>query len=622
MNIIKNKAAVIGFSYFCGILAANSVGIFPAAAIIAALVFGLLRKSPAVTLMLFSVGIGALSFSIYDHTQRQPVFDAAGETLTLTGTVEDRRELAFYQVNYTIKTEINGVTARVMITAPDSLEVGVGDVVKTTAILHEFRDSAVFPERSYNLTRGILLKGNADEVLLVTQGGKTPVGYIQDYNEYIRGRVISAFPDSELNIGGLLCAVFLGDKSQLSAESAENIKISGVAHFTAVSGLHMTMITHMLMLFFALIPRRVSRRTRFALLLSTVVTLAVFFNLTVSVTRAALMLIIFYGGELFMRRGAVINSMGFALLIILLGSPYAAFDAGLLMSFSGTFGVGVVAPAIIGKRNINPVANALIVSTCAAVCVLPIAALFFGGISILAPLVSVIILPFFVITAGAMTLFALTGGYISAFLLAAGIMSRIMNEIIAFFGRFEAAWISLEYWFMPFWIALAIIAVFAIRVIYKNDLKAIKAACITVATLALMICVYNASMTTCERTYITIYSDSVAATATVRRGNTEFVIVSNALPEQGDYDISGKFMFTVGENEAILHAGDFSMLFTRASNDNATPANITVASGWVREKRSFHCQYVVYVSRSIATESGELNAYFEPVYLMLKGDSS
>ena len=75
--------------------------------------------------------------------------------------------------------------------------------------------------------------------------------------------------------------------------------------------------------------------------------------------------------------------------------------------------------------------------------------------------------------------------------------------------------------------------------------------------------------------------------------------------------------------ELDLHGRKYRLLFTRASNEEAPPANITVASGWVREKQDFDADYVVYVSRSVPVDDEhshirERNAYFDPIYLMIE----
>jgi competence protein ComEC len=623
------------------------------------------------------VGVWAVSFTLYDINTRQRVFEVAENVVPVTGVIEEKRELGYEKVSYLIKTEINGVTTKVLLTAPDT-KAEAGDVVKTDAALSHFRNTGVFPERSFNHSKGILLKGEAESIELIEYGKKSPLMYIREYNQFIRSEISSAYPNEN---GNLLRAVCLGDKSGISgtesSELAKNIQVAGISHYTAVSGLHMTMIVHMLMLVYALTPFRNNRRLRFAVLVIAVLVLAVFFDLTRSVTRSAIMLIIVFGGELFMRKGSTFNSLGLALMLILLFEPYAITDAGLLMSFSGTFGVGVAARLVMeamppnlrnngGKTALFPkgIARKLlelfIISACASLCVLPVSAIYFGGISVLSPLTSVIVLPFFTVAVGAIVLFsvfAMLPALGQVFLLTAGIMSRIMNTVIEFFGQFQNTWISLDYWFMPLWVMLSIIAISIVFLIYKDKskLKSIKAGCITVATLALMICVYNMNAVNSGRTYITIYSDSVSAWTTIRQGNTEAVIVTVDTPrafeqirlgegyeptflallksernysqvfggvtEPGIYEVSGKLTLDINKNETLLKINDsgYKILFTKASNDEATLANVVVAGGWVRNKRELRCDYVVYASRSMkAVDMNELNAYYEPVYLMLE----
>ncbi|MCL2072090.1 MAG: ComEC family competence protein [Oscillospiraceae bacterium] len=676
---IKNKAAVTGFSYFIGIAATsfadNSV---VAAAIIliglvGALISGMLKKSAVVSLTLVSVAAGALGFTVYDINTRRPVFEKAGtgEGTMVIGTVSEKKELGFYQASYVVKADINGRAAKIMITAPDVHNIGAGDVIEADVTLSEFRNSGIFPERSYNLSRGVLLKGSADSISLVRHGSVTPIDYIRGYNAFIQSEVNSAFPN---DVGGLLRAVFVGDKSGLSPRLVQDVRVAGVAHYTAVSGLHMTIIAHMSLLLFGLTPFRNNRRIKFAALVCIVLVFAVFFNLTSSVNRAAIMLIICYGGELFMRKGATLNSLGFALLLMLLFEPYAVFDVGLIMSFSGTFGAGVVTPALLKtlsdgdeKRGLKAkIVEGTVVSVCAGLCVLPASALFFGGVSVLSPLTSIIIMPFFTVAAGAMMLFsffAVFGAVGDVFLLVAGIMSKIMNEVIGFFGGFSSAWISLEYWFVPFWLAFAIVAIAAIRLVYKSNTEALKAACISVAALALMICVYNMNALNSGNVYIKIYSDSSSAWLTAEQFGVKAVIVTSDTPRAAEilsmqssntvvallnstrnneaafkslpsleyippkhrevYDISGRFTLGVGEDEAtlLINDYDFDVMFTRAANDNATlrGANLTVAYNRVRNKRDFGSDYVVYASRSIPVEfPHERNAYYEPVYLIIE----
>jgi ComEC/Rec2-related protein len=650
----------------------------------AALLFTFIkRKQRLAALICFSVGLGVLSFSLHDTISRQPVLAMAGETLTITGTITDLSPLAFYTANYVVRTEIGGVSTQIRITSAETAAVRIGDVITADVTLSHFRDTATFPERSYNHSQGVLLKGITDGIFFSQHRQQTPIGYIREYNSRIQSRIAMAFPG---DVGGLLRAVTLGDTSGLTPELRQNIRVAGIGYYTAVSGLHMTMVTHMFMLVFGVMPFARNRKIKFAVMLCVVLTVAVFFNMSVSVIRSALMLVIYFGGELFMRKSATLNSLGFALFVILLFQPHAVFDAGLLMSFAGTFGIsrvqdsGVVVSGIGGF--LSKIRRAFTGASYAALCVLPISAVFFGGVSLLSVLTSVIILPFFTVAVGAVMMFAVFSllGRLDILselcLLVAGIMAKIMLEILAFLGGIRFAWFNLGYWFVPFWIGFSIVTVIAVYLFYKTahdkHNKIVKSACLCVVTLFFMVGVYNLNAVQSERTYISIYSDSVAAWVNVRQADTELIVITADTPQAylavsqetqttptlmvllntarnneaafrnlADtlgagyvppnttgivYDISGRLTLDIGytcENEVviILHCKngghDYRILFTRASNNNASPANAVVASGVIRNKREFNADYVVYVSRSVPIEYDfEHSAYFEALYLI------
>jgi len=221
-------------------------------------------------------------------------------------------------------------------------------------------------------------------------------------------------------------------------------------------------------------------------------------------------------------------------------------------------------------------------------------------------------------------------------------MARIMNGIIEIFGKVQQAWIDLDYAFVPYWLIASITVITIIYFLYKSSAKAVKAGVITICSLALMITVYNAFAV--NRIYAEIYSDSNAAWVIVKHGGTDTMIITRksrvsmqaaavfereSSPgslviyitdlQQATYDISGKFTLDVREIETLLIINDYKILLTGAGNNNAPPANIVALSGWVRNKREFNADYIVYVSRSIPIEHPyEFNAYYEPVRLIIE----
>jgi ComEC/Rec2-related protein len=619
-----------------------------AAFVPAGVALGVLRKAPALGAVLFVSGTGALVFAVYNVYAVLPLLSANGETATVKGVIVGKTEYAGDLAAYTVRTEIKGVPVKIQMFGED-VAAEYGDAITFEAKLRALRDNALFPERSYNRSKGILLGAQPRGVIETESAAvKTPVYYILKYNEYIKGKITAAFPN---DTGGLLCAIFLGDTSLVSPGLDSDIKISGTAHYTAVSGLHLTLISHFFLIGLGLTPLKNKRRLKFVLLLCIILVFMVFFNLSKSVARARIMLIVCYGGELFYRKGSVFNSLGFALLVILILEPYACLDAGLILSVAGTFGVGVLAPAL-AKRKGGRFFEASVASVCASLCVLPPAALYFKGMSVTSPLTSVILSPFFSVAAVALIIFAIIGGNGGFLLLTAGIMSKIMEGIIRFFGGMKAAWVNLDYAFVPYWIMFAGIAVFAVWLFYKNAVKAVKAAVIAIGALAVMICSHNAL--TFGETYLEIRSDGTAGWAVLRRGKTQMVVVTadgpkayseinaingditllcllgssnNALPlyeklPAGEfvppgspgavYDISGKFTLETREGEAVISCGDYTVALSPAKNDRDSYADLTAAYGWVKNRRDMNSGLTVYVSgRMDADNGGEINAYYE-----------
>ncbi|MDR0197742.1 MAG: competence protein ComEC family protein [Oscillospiraceae bacterium] len=647
---VRNKAAVAGFSYFAGLLVSECVGVVGAAFMCAVLVpFALAaaRGLPAVSAALLFSGAGALVSAVYGVNTVMPALSSDGRSVALTGVITDKKEYPGDLAAYTVKTEIDGVFVKVQ-TLTQDVAAKYGDTVAFEAKLYVLRDNGLFPERSYNYSRGILLGAQARSAVEIKKtAAETPVGSIRKYSGYIRGKIMAAFPG---DTGGLLCAVFLGDTSLMSPELDSAIRISGTSHYTAVSGLHLTLISHFVLLGTGLTPLRNKRTAKFLLLLGIIVVFTVFFDMSKSVVRAALMLVVCYGGELFMRRGCVFNSLGFALGLILLFEPYACLDAGLILSVAGTFGVGVVAPALT-RRRVSRLSETLVAACCASLCVLPAAAIYFKGMSALSPVTSVVLAPFFSVAAVALILFAAFGGHGGIFLFAAGVMSQAMTRIIEFFGGFKPAWVNLDYAFVPFWVIFAALAVGAVRLVYKDAAKTAKSAVLSVCALAVMICSYNAFAA--GRTYVEVRSDGTAGWLVARRGNTLAVVATADSPKAyaeinalgGDitllcllgsannaatlyeglpcvkyvppgspgalYDISGDFTLETREGEATLTVGDYTVALSPAKNPRAARADLVVAYGRVKNRREMNSETTVYVNRGMdALDAGEINAYY------------
>lgn len=461
---MKHKLATMGFSYLAGLICASFLpSLFAlalcAAAAAGASVFAVLKKL-VFAVVLFVFGAAAGVYGIYTILVYEPAVALAGTSADITGTVTEASDYGNDLCAYTVRTNLSGADVSISVYAGDC-GAKIGDEVSFTATLKPMSDSVNFAERSYYKTKGIFLKASVSGGITVTErGGFSLLSLADSFRERIKTRISLFLPGDE---GKILCAFFLGDKSELPDELSSGIKYAGVSHFAAVSGLHLTEITHIVMLLLALTPLRRRKRLSFLVLTALILFSMMCFRFTPSVIRAGIMLIVYYGAVPLRRKAHTMNSIGAAALIILLMNPYAALDIGFLLSITGTVGVGVAAPAIckrLRQGRFTRLRDSLVGSGCAVLFTLPLSAAFFGGISTVGILVNMLIYPLFLPALACFVLFALVGGHGAALMFVAGLCAKGMLKVITFFSGLEYSYIPLDQRFvLPFLILAAVFAV-------------------------------------------------------------------------------------------------------------------------------------------------------------------
>jgi len=682
---MKLKSAVIGFSYLAGLIFAFLLADSPLqggslnliifiTGIIAGLFLIVKKVQPNVGAFLLVFGIAFGVFALYKATTLDFIHELDGQTRSVTGIVTDKTLPSHDMAGYTVEAVIDNVKVGFSLYAPDT-GAEIGDRISFDAAFTFLRDNTAFAESSYYMSKGIFLKATAKSTPIAEKQYGFSLsglfaGAIRDFNQSLKSKVLTAFPN---DVGALICAVFLGDKSRLSPALSKSISRAGAAHFTAVSGLHLTLIAHLFMSVLNLTRFRVMRKTKFFFLAFLTFTFMVFFNLSPSVTRAGIMLIVFYGGELFMRRGNTLNSIGLAALIILLFSPFACLDAGFLLSVAGTIGIGVIAPAITQRLNRHSAGvNAFIPLTgfrelfignlCANYATLPLVAIFFGGAPLVSPVTSIILLPFFTVLVASMVIFAITAavGLGGLPLLIAGIMSRLMGVVINFFGGLKFAYIPLDYSFITSWVIISVMFTALTGFFYKDVLKAAKAGVISLFALAFM--VISSEYLDLDKTRFEIYSDGSSASIFLRYKNNSAVIVTNdgirtayaaedfisnnflneigllcvlnstnnSLPYFSEipalefkppddefiiYDVGGVFTVTIDGNEAFIIYNDTELSVTHVRSSSDSDINITY--GFSINAGEFNGLVINTARRQEVIRPDELNAFFEKINWVL-----
>lgn len=166
-----------------------------------------------------------------------------------------------------------------------------------------------------------------------------------DFRKWIQSRFAEFLPPAET---GLLLGLLAGDRSGIPEALRNDFQRSGLVHVLAISGFHVVLLAGMLMVFLKAtnLPHRVVR-------IVAVVLLFLYIPVTggsPAVRRAVLMFAVPQIGALLQRPANTLNSLGVALIFILLPEPSVLWNPGFQLSVAATAGILIGSP-------LNPFVN-------------------------------------------------------------------------------------------------------------------------------------------------------------------------------------------------------------------------------------------------------------------------
>lgn len=439
---MRRKLAAVGASYLIGLIFASifvKFVIFLICGIIllviSALAVALLTKKYDITAVLLCCTIGITVYFAVSLQLDKAADPLLGGTYDISATVTSKRTISTDSAVFTLESNTENGKVGILLYS-DDIHAEKGDTLRFSAEFSKLFNTAAYNTADRYRSDGITLSATLKSDIAVTKGDY-PLSFIDDYRNYLTDRIKTEFSDDS---GALMLGIFTGDKSSLSDELYYDIKAAGVAHLTAVSGMHLTLIITILMALLSVTGIAGTYRIRFILTVVLTLCFTAFFGFTASVVRSGIMIITANIGAVFYRKSDCVTSVGLAVLLITLFDPLSCTDAGLILSAVTTLGAGAAAPAISGKlttafpRLNKKLCDTLCVSFCAALAGIPLSAIYFGTFSVAGIFVSVIVLPFFTVCLTAMLIYALTGGIITPIAVIAHFCCDIMQAIFSFFA--------------------------------------------------------------------------------------------------------------------------------------------------------------------------------------------
>ncbi len=320
---------------------------------------------------------------VYQAATAAPQRALAGRTDTLTATVIDAPASG-----HMVTVEVAAATSlprgsRVLLYCSDQVAPAVGDTVHGEVEL-----KALYATQKRAQANEVFLqafpRSYDEEGLTVTAPSPSLTTVMADLRARLTAAIRTRLTGEE---GALLAGLCLGELDGISDEVYTAFRRAGLPHILVVSGLHLTVIGGGA---YALL-RRLLRRRRAAAggAMAVVVFFMLLVGLTPSVVRSGVACLVMLGGQLFMRRADGLNSLGFALLLLLAYSPYCLLDVGLLLSFGATAGVLCLTKplqeAFARLRLWKPLADALAITLAASLPIYPLLGGLFGEVSVVSP---------------------------------------------------------------------------------------------------------------------------------------------------------------------------------------------------------------------------------------------
>lgn len=436
--------------------------------------------------------------------------------------------------NITVKMTLDGRTTKVKISSATRLNVG--QTAHADITFGDFDEEY----KLYAVANGILLSGKAENVE-ITSREVDEEGFLK----MIRSGFIGAVEQSLFGEERALAkAMLFGDDKELSQSTAERLRICGAAHYTAVSGTHFAVFAAVIL---SLIPKK-KRRTRAVGSLLFAPIAVMFFGISASVLRAALMFILNGCALLLRRTPEPLNTLCASFVILAVCSPGLILDIGFAMSILGVFGVAVAGPqlskrlcGLLPKKAawLSPIIKALSVSICAVICTSPISAVFFKGVSLTGALTSILLAPLMAVGMVFAALTAITGaGFLAV---PTALAMKLANIIIDYFGNMRGMWLSLN-----FTGARTMAVLFAVLLIVGIfcGAKSLRSCAVSMAMIAAF-CVFGSAYVSAVRSETVIVENSRGSAEIVFGGGKADVIIHGS-----GGGLAGKISKSLRENGA------------------------------------------------------------------------
>ncbi len=401
----------------------------------------------AAALAALGLSVGCCWFSIFNSIYLSPVRFLDGKTEQISLYVKDYPAETDYglRIDGAVTLNDRAYGCRLYLNS-DEVMPQPGDTVAVKARLRMTVEGGTH-EPTYHRTEGVYLLAYAEDAPTLIPGKDS----IRTFPARLRQEISSLLEDLfDCDTVGFAKALLLGDKSALTYTQRNNLSISGISHVVAVSGMHLSIA-------FGMVQVLIFRRRFLAALLGlpAIWLFTAVAGFTPSVVRSAVMLSLSIIAQVVDREYDGPTALTIGALALLIVNPTVIASVGFQLSVGAVVGIQCFAQPMtqwicgecahlgyLGKL-IRYLLTTVAVSLSTAVFTVPLLALHFRMVSLIAPITNALLLWAvnwcFYGTVGACILgtFWPMGGMVFAEL--SGWLIRYIMEIGELFGKIPCA---------------------------------------------------------------------------------------------------------------------------------------------------------------------------------------
>lgn len=367
-----------------------------------------------------------------------PALELDGREMTVEGKVLSCKELGGDRFMLTVDGTADGRSVTVNFFASRACEPY--SIVRISGKAEALEDTAAFPARSYYYPRGIYLQADADSVEETGEYASPIMRGVTSLRNYT-AKCLFAGMDSES--AAFAEALVCGDKSDMSARTKTKLCRAGVGHIFAMSGTHIAVIAMLAgMILSVFIP---GIRLRLILLEAVILMFMAFGGFSPSIVRSGIMVSLTFCSRLFHRQTDVLSSLGICAVIMCGMNPYVCLSQSFICSFGACFAYGAAAPKLTAHlkgRRLSFVTIPLAATAVVTVVMMPVSALMFSEVTVIAPITNLLIVPLCTAALSLILLAMLFGGAVlpaRIILSLANLLIKACMKLTDFFASLGAA---------------------------------------------------------------------------------------------------------------------------------------------------------------------------------------